>query len=177
MNVAVVQPIFESLAIFAWCVLSTVIADRPRESAAPESVAAKKGERVMRTLQGAVLTNNAERYVSAFSEEQQAEIRPKVAGVLAPAPCKYQLAMSFKNEVVSASSYEAQLRVKVLITNRCTSKYEESLEIALITIAPKAESDDGRFFSKPSGDPAEQDWEITKWETESVVPYDRSKDR
>lgn len=174
---AVVQPIFEGLVVFAWCVLSAVITDRPQESATPEAVAAKKGERVMRTLQGAVLINSAERYLSAFSEQQQAEIRPKVAGVLTTAPCKYQLAMSFKTEVVSASSYEAQLRVKILITNRCDSKYEESLETALVTIAPKGESDEGRFFSKPSGDPAEQDWEITKWETESVVPYDRSKDR
>ena len=174
---AVVQPIFEGLVVFAWCVLSTVITDRPQESAAPDAVAAKKGERVMRTLQGAVLTNNAERYVSAFSEEQKAEIRPKIAGVLTTAPCKYQLAMSFKSEVVNVSSYEAQLRVKILITNRCAFKYEESLETALVTIAPKAESDAGRFFSAPSGNPADQDWEITKWETESVVPYDRDKDR
>lgn len=174
---AVVQPIFEGLVVFAWCLLSAVITDRPQEGPTHADIAVKKGERIMRTLQGAVLTNNAERYVSAFSEDQKDEIRPKVAGVLTTAPCKYQLAMSFKSEVVSASSYEAQLRVKILITNRCASKYEESLETALITIAPKAESDEGRFFSKPSGDPADQDWEITKWETESVVPYDRSKDR
>lgn len=173
---AVVQPVFEGLVLFAWCLLGGVITDRPQEGPVPVEIAAKKGERIMRTLQGAVLINSAERYGSAFSEDQRAEIMPSVAGVLTT-PAKYQLAMSFKTELVTASSYEAQLRVKILITNRCASKYEESLETALITIAPRAESDEGRFFSKPSGDPADQDWEITKWETESVVPYDRDKDR
>ena len=173
---AVVQPIFEGLVVFAWCVLSAVITDRPQEGPAPAEIAAKKGDRIMHTLYKAVFVNNAEQYGSVFSEDQRAEIMPKVAGVLTT-PAKYHLVMSYKIEVVSAGSYEAQLRVKILITNRCASKYEESLETALVTNAPKAESDDGRFFSKPSGDPAKQNWEITKWETESVVPYDRSKDR
>lgn len=173
---AIVQPIFESLVIVAWCLLGGVITDRPQEGPTHAEIAATKGERIMQTLYKAVFVNSAEKYGSVFSEDQRAEIMPQVAGVLTT-PAKYQLVMSYKTEVMSASSYEAQLRVKILITNRCASKYEESLETAVITIAPKAESDEGRFFSKPSGDPAKQDWEITKWETESVVPYDRDKDQ
>lgn len=173
---AVVQPIFEGLVVFAWCVLSTVITDRPQEGPTQTEVAAKKGERIMVELQSAVMTNNAENYVAQFAEGKRDEVRQQVSAVLTSPP-KYNLGMQFKGQVVNVSSYEAQLKVKILITNCCDSQYAESVETALVTIAPKAESDAGRFFSKPSGDPAEQDWEITKWETESVVPYDRSKDR
>jgi hypothetical protein len=173
---AVVQPIFEGLVVFAWCLVAGQISDRPQAAPDPNVVAAKKAERIMRGLQGAVLINDAERYLNQFAADQRDELRPTVTGVLSTPP-KYQLAMKFKVEGVEASSYEAKVRVKILITNRCNSKYEESLETATLTIAPRAESDAGRFYSKPSGNPAEQDWEITKWETESVVPYNRERDR
>ena len=173
---AVVQPIFEGLVVLAWCILSAVITDRPQEGPTHTAVAARKGERIMVELQSAVMTNNANNYVAQFAEDQRDEVRRQVSTVLT-SPAKYDLGMQFKGQVINASSYEAQLRVKILITNCCDSKYEESVETALITIAPKAESEEGRFFSKPSGDPGDQDWEITKWETESMVPYDRDKDR
>lgn len=176
MNTVWVQPLFESIVVFAWCLVAGQISDRPQAAPDRNVVAAKKAERLMRGLQGAVLTNDAERYLNQFAADQRDELRPKVTGVLSTPP-KYQLAMQFKVESVEASSYEAKVRVKILITNRCCSTYEESLETATLTISPRAESAEGRFYSKPSGNTAQQDWEITKWETESVVPYDRSKDR
>ncbi len=176
MNTVWVQPLFESMVIFAWCVLGGVLTDKPQESPAPATIAAEKGAKIMAKLESAVFCNKPEEYVETFAEENRADIREKISRVLTT-PAKYDLVMETKSEVVAAGSYEAQIRVKILVLNRCNSKYEENIETALVTIAPRAESDVGRFFSQPRTNPAEQDWEITKWETESVVPYDRSKDR
>lgn len=174
--VTLVQPIFESLAVFAWCIAMTVIADQPQEGPTREDIATEKGQQIMTELAAAVCINKADDYVAQFAADQQEEVRKKVEGVLTR-PAKYNLIMKTKSELVHASSYEAQLRVKVLLLNCCDSQYKESVETALITIAPRAESSDGRFFSEPSNDPVEQDWEITRWQTESVVPYDRNADR
>jgi hypothetical protein len=176
MNVAVVQPIFESLALFAWCFMAGVLPDMRVPEPPREQVIGEATKKVMNELAWGVSASNSNHYLEQFSPELREEIRPKVEAVLT-SPKKHFLGMDWKMKPVSVGSYEATYTVKILTLKACPSDYQENIEYATVTFGPKAANDDSKFFADGVQSATPERWEITKWETEKVVPYDRNKDR
>jgi hypothetical protein len=170
-----VQPIFESLKVFAWCLLAGVVPNLESPGLTSEQIANKAVEDVMWDLSTAVEQRDSKGYLSRFSLELREKLKPRVEEVL-DSPKRHCLAVNYKLEPVQIGSHEATCKVKILTEQICETGYQDNIEYATIMIVPVAESGEGKFFSEPSNDPAQLRWEITKWETEKVVPYDRDKD-
>lgn len=173
-----VQPLFEAVVVFAWCILSSVlpnerIATQPeptREEAVDKAV-----DRTFKELETGVFLHSPDRYLAQFSPELREKHKAGVTAALKGSRCN--LVMRYKLEPVSVGSYEATYKAKILTQDICNTGYQDNIEYATVTLAPVPESGDDKFHTKPAEDPADMRWEITKWETEKVVPYDPSKDR
>lgn len=175
--IAVVQPLFESIAVFAWCLMMAVVPLSETPGPSHEQVAHAAADEIFDDMKFAVAGRHPDKYLARFSPELRDKFRGDVEKVLA-GPKKHCLAMRYKLEPINVGSYEATYRVKILTEAICPTGYQDNVETAVVTIAPAAGgSDDGKFFSESSNDPAEMPWEITKWETEKVAPYDRAADR
>jgi hypothetical protein len=170
---AVVQPIFETLVIFAWCLVAGVIPQLETPGPTREQVAGKAMQGVMRDLSIAVAQRSSKGYLSRFSPELREKLKPPVEEVL-DSPSGHCLAVNYKLEPVQIGVHEAPYKVQLLTQQVCQTEYQDNVEYTTITIAPVAELGDSKFFTEPSTDPADMRWEIARLETEKVVVYEKS---
>lgn len=170
--IAVVQPIWEGLTVFAWCLLFSVVPNETVEGPTHEQQVNEAACDLFDHIGLAVNGRAPERYLAKLSPELQKKHCSQVQDVLT----KHCLYMRYALEPVAISSYEATYKAKILTGKVCPSNYQDNIEYAVITISATPANTDGKFFSAPSGDEPEMTWTITKWETEKVVPYDRNKD-
>lgn len=174
-----VQPIFESLVVFAWCVVSAIAPAPATPEASREEVAAEAIKSIEWDLATAVEHRDCARFLSRLSPELREKIGDHVTAVFAEQK-RHALGVNWKYELVSASSYEAVYKVKILTTSRCHTGYRPNIEYATVVISPGSGVDEDaeqRFNSAPRSPDHPKSWQVTKWETEKVVPYDESKDR
>lgn len=173
--VTFVQPIFESLAVFAWCVMLAVVPAAKDNTPAREDVAADAMEEIFDDMAMGVMGNNPDKYLKPFSSAMRDKFRGDVTAAL-NGPKRHCLVMKYKAEPVNVSSYEATYRVKILTQGLCNTGYESNIEHATITIGVTGDSSDNvnkPFLSTDSAPPDQ--WQITDWNTEAVIPFDVRK--
>lgn len=175
---AQVQPLFEAVVVFAWCFLGAVLPNQTAPEPPRERVIHEATKEIFDNLTDGVSLRDSNLYLAQMSPELREKNKAAVEGVL-NSPKRHCLVMRYKLEPVEVGSYEATYKAKILTEAICpTSGYQSNIEYATITVGPAGEDPgaDSRFLSDGPGAAPER-FEITRWETEKVVPYDKNKDR
>jgi hypothetical protein len=140
---AVVQPIFEGLVVFAWCLMAGVVPNLETPGPTHAQVASKAAEDVMWDLSTTVAQPNTKGCLSRFSPELQEKLKPKVEEVF-DSPKRHCLAFIYRLEPVQIGSHDATYKAKILTERIAETGYQHNIEYATVTISPSADLDAGK---------------------------------